>query len=136
MPFVRRITDSIDGKAPLKYVSGAEVAKDVVIDYSTVSTDTWGRRLVVKGEVLCRITASGKYGPYSTSASDGRQTISAPSSGTIQTVVAAEDADVQLGNKGIGGWYHNCVFDYSELTRHSAGRSSLEDAFPTSTFDD
>jgi len=136
MPYARRISDSISGKAPLKYVTGAEVSKDVVIDYSTVSTDTWGRRLIVKGEVLCRITASGKYGPYSTSASDGRQTVSAPASGVIQTVVANEDADVQLGNKGIGGWYHNCVFDYSELTKHSVGRSSLEDALPTCTFDD
>jgi hypothetical protein len=136
MPYVRRIPDSLSGKVPLKYVTGAEVARDIVIDYSTVSTDTWGRRLLVKGEVLCRITASGKYGPYSVAASDGRQTVSAPSGTTIQTVIANEDADVQLGHKGIGGWYRNCVFDYSELTRHDAGLTSLRTAFPTCTFDD
>jgi hypothetical protein len=60
----------------------------VSVDWSTVAaitgTDvTWLDGVVVKvgekglryGQVLCKITASGKYGPYDPAAADGRQTL-------------------------------------------------------------
>ncbi len=137
MPFISRISDTISGKAPLKYATGAEVVKDVVVDYSVVTADSYGRKLVVKGEVLTRITATGKFGPYDATAEDGRATVAAPTdAGVISTVISAEDADVQLGDHALGGYYHNCVFDYSELTRHSATRAGLKAALPTCTLDD
>lgn len=136
MAHVTRITDTVSGKQPLKFHTGAEVAKSVVVDNDAITADTYGRKLVVKGELLTKITATGLYGPYSRTAVDGRATIAL---GTA--VIANEDADVQLGDKAIGGYYHNCVFDASECTLHKiAGHAdplaTLRTAFPTCTWDD
>ncbi len=66
---------------PVRHASG------VTIDWSTVAalgSDTTyndgtsfktGVKVLRYGQVLCRITASGKYGPYASGASDGRQTL-------------------------------------------------------------
>ena len=46
----------------------------MTIDYSTVPLDADGNRILNKGTAMGRIDASGKYGPYSNSAVDGRAT--------------------------------------------------------------
>ncbi len=129
------IRDDIGTSSPLKKQTGAEVARSVVIDYNTVSADGYGRKLVVEGELLCEITASGKYGPYDRTATDGRASIS-----RLAAVIANERADVRLGDGAVGGWYHNCVFDKSNLTLHfgtgATGLTTLRTAFPTCEFDD
>jgi len=48
---------------------------------------------------------------------------------------------VRLGDGAVGGWYHNCVFDKSNLTLHffgtgATGLTTLRTAFPTCEFDD
>lgn len=124
---------------PLKYRTGAEVGKSVVVYSSVVSLDDDSRRLVNRGAVLCEITSGdgdGKYGPYSKTASDGRESLTA-----IQTVVASKGLDVTLGDRPLGGWYSMCVFDKSELTTYGislygTSLTSLQDAFPQCTFDD
>jgi len=136
---VTRIQDLVSGKEPLKYATGAEVAKDVVIDEDAITADTYGRKLVAKGDLLLEITATGLYGPYDHTASDGRQSLSIGNA-----VVAAQDVDVQLGDRAIGGYYHNCVFDLSELDlgnmattgAHSTYINALRTAFPTCVWDD
>lgn len=67
--------------APVRHAEG------VTVDWSTVTalgSDTTyndgttfktGVKVLRYGQVLCRITASGKYGPYLSTASDGRQTL-------------------------------------------------------------
>jgi hypothetical protein len=60
----------------------------VTVDWATVAAITgadvtWMDGVVVRvgekglryGQVLCKITASGKYGPYDPAAADGRQTL-------------------------------------------------------------
>ena len=59
----------------------------ITIDWSTVvavTADTTladgtivpnGRKFLLYGQVLCKITASGMYGPYLSTALDGRQTL-------------------------------------------------------------
>lgn len=125
---------------PLKYRYGDEKAKTVVVGSSVVSLDSDDRRLVDRGELLCEITSGhleGKYGPYSKTASDGRQTLT-----RNQAVFATQGVELTLSvDQPIGGWYIDCVFDVSELTlngvsSHGASLTSLQTAFPQCEFED
>lgn len=133
-------SDTFKRRKPLKYQTGAEVAETLVLDYSVVTQDSDGRRLVNDGTLLCKITATGKYGPYDWNASDGRQTLTRGSAYVLWGGV-----DMALGDKAVAGLFQNCVFDTSELTigpngygryTKSSAPSALTDAFPTCTFDD
>ncbi len=137
---VSRQTLTLYGDTPLKYATGGEVQMDVVVDYSTVTVDSNSQRVVGQGELLCRISASDKFGPYSATASDGRQTVGAPANGVIQSVIGGERQNMTLGDGVVGGFYHNCVFDLSQIetaseATTSIGTAALVAAFPTCTFD-
>jgi len=128
-----------DRPRPLKYVVGAEIAKTVVIYSSTVELDSDSRRLVAGGTLLTKITSgtgADKYGPYSGTAADGRQTI------TMGSVCFSQRGhDVTLGDKAIEGLYAMCVFDMSELTTggyalHGTPLTNLRAALPSCVFDD
>jgi len=124
---------------PLKYQHGDEKAHSKVIYSSVVTLDDDSRRLVARGEVLCEITSgsgSGKYGPYSKTAADGRQPLA-----RNYAVVATKGVDVTLGDRPVGGWFADCVFDMSEMTfngisTHGTSLTSLRTAFPQCIFDD
>jgi len=128
-----------DRPRPLKYVVGAEISKTVVIYSSTVELDDDSRRLLAGGTLLCKITSgegADKYGPYSGTATDGRQTITKGSLGFNW-----RGHDVTLGDKAVAGLYAMCVFDMSELTTggynlHGTPLTTLEAALPTCVFDD
>ena len=128
-----------DRPRPLKYVGGQEISKTVVIYSSTVALDDDSRRLVPGGTLLCKITSgtgADKYGPYSGTATDGRQTIT---KGAV--CINQRGHDVTLGDKAIEGLYAMCVFDKSELTTggyalHSTPLTTLEAALPSCVFDD
>jgi hypothetical protein len=85
-----RIDQGSVGKGIQVTADGKPEAKagGITLDWATVaaqaSTDaTWEENVVLKvgkkgqryGQVVCRITASGKFGPYDPAASDGRQTL-------------------------------------------------------------
>lgn len=124
---------------PLKYQHGDEKAHSVIIYSSTVTLDDDSRRLVARGELLCEITSGtglGKYGPYSKTASDGRESVTVD-----KVVVAVAGRDVTLGDRAVAGWFADCVFDMSEMTfngvsTHGTPLASLKTAFPQCTFDD
>jgi len=133
-PYV--IDNAWDKARPLKFESGAEVAKTVVVDNTYVSLSSLSQRLVTGGSLLVEITASGLYGPYDKAASDGRESLTAGA-----CVITRRGVDVTLGDKAVAGLYHNCVFDMSALTlygvsNHGASLTSLKAAFPLCTFDD
>jgi len=117
--------------------TGAEPVETLVIYSSTVTADAEGRRLIPAAQVLCEITSGlgdGQYGPYSKTASDGRQTIGA----TYQPYVAIEGLDVTLCDLPIGGLWAQCVFDVSEIEASSgishADLATLKTAFPNAEF--
>jgi hypothetical protein len=125
---------------PLKYRYGDEKAKTVVVGSSVVSLDSDDRRLVNRGELLVEITSghlTGKYGPYSKTASDGRESLS-----INKAVVATRGLELTLGiDKEVGGWFADCVFDMSEMTLNgvstsSSGQTDLRTAFPQCSFED
>lgn len=126
-------------KSPLKWVTGAEQKRTVVLAYSTVTADSMSRRRLSPGTFLVKIDTghlSGKYGPYLKTASDGRQT---PAEGEV--VFSWEAHDVTLGNRAIAGIYAQATFDKSELTMggyslHGASLTSLKGYFPSCVFDD
>lgn len=45
----------------------------ITIDYTTVTADADGRRIIKGGTVLGKITASGKYAPYDNTLANGRE---------------------------------------------------------------
>jgi hypothetical protein len=128
-----------DRPRPLKKTSGQEIARTVVVYASTVSLDDDSRRIVKGGTLLCKITSGSgadKYGPYSGTATDGRQSINENA-----VVITRRGHDVTLGDKAVEGLYAMCVFDKSELTTggyslHSTPLTNLKSALPTCAFDD
>ena len=136
-PYVTSNTQ--DRPRPLKFVNGAEVSRSLVVYASTVSLDDDSRRLVAGGSLLCKITSglgTDKYGPYSKTASDGRESLTEGAA-----VITWRGHDVTLMDKGIEGLFAMCVFDKSELTMngvslHGTSLTSLKAAFPTCSFDD
>jgi hypothetical protein len=127
---------------PLKYVSMAEGRQDVVVDYSTIPPDGGGRRIVSKGALLCRITAGGRFGPYDPDAGDGRETVSPYVDQELQCGVSASyQIILTRRHPELKVYYHNCVFDLSQIRSESEhgdeiGLDDLTAAFPTCTFDD
>lgn len=120
-------------RKPLKYRTGAEPVETLVLYASTVTLDADSRRIVAAGTLLCEITSGlgdGKYGPYSKTASDGRQTVSA----TNQAYISLEGLDVTLGDQVLGGLWAQCVFNTSEIEDVNdishADLSTLKTAFP------
>ncbi len=139
MSWPYRITNTQDRPRPLKFVTGAEVAKSVVVYASTVALDSDTRRLLAGGTLMCKITSgdgANKYGPYLKTATDGRQTLA-----ELSAVFTWRGHDVTLGDKPTEGLFAECVFDKSELTTsgvslYGASLTSLKTAFPQCTFDD
>jgi hypothetical protein len=128
--------NSWDKARPLKYVAGDEKAETVIVDNDTVTADAKARKRLAGGNLLCKITASGLYGPYDKSASDGRETLAEGSA-----VITWRGVDVTLGDKAVAGLFADCVFDLSELTLngvslHGTSLTSLKNAFPQCTFSD
>lgn len=124
---------------PLKFHTGAEVSKSIVVAASTVTANDNGQRIVAGGTVLCKITSgdnADKYGPYLKTASDGRGTLT-----ELSCYITHLGYDVTLGDRAVDGLFQNCVFDVSELTtggisKHGDSLTSLAAVFPTCSFDD
>lgn len=68
----------------------------VTLDASVVAADGNGDKIVKKGTLLCKITASGKYGPFSSGAVNGQQTVD-DNSGYLLESVNLRDGDVITG---------------------------------------
>jgi hypothetical protein len=72
----------------------------ITVAQSTVAADANGDRVVDAGTFMAKITSgddTGKYGPYSSTATDGRQTPSRDDSGYLPESVNCRDGDVITG---------------------------------------
>ena len=136
------LDDTWLNREPLKAKNGSEFSRTVVVLASGVTADANARRLVPAGTVLCKITSghgNGFYGPYTKTASDGRESLTAGAA-----VVASTGLEVTLGNNEIGGYYHNAVFDQTYIqdsgaagdvvSKPGTSLTALKAAFPTCTF--
>jgi hypothetical protein len=116
------------------YFSGErEVSESIVIDDSTV-TAVNGKKIVAKGSLLCRITATGAYGPYASGATDGRQT---PGTGGVippLSVICSATVDVTNGPEAIGGYFAGCDFETANLTLFGLAAATAKAAFPACRF--
>jgi hypothetical protein len=126
-------------KRVLKYRTGAEPAETLVLYSSCVSMNDKGRRLVPAGSIMCEITTgpgAGKYGPYSKTAADGRQTVGT----TDQPFVLLTGKDITLGEQAIEGLWAECVFDLAVIcevngiSNNATMLAALQAAFPNSNF--
>lgn len=134
MPLVD--TNAWDSARPLKYVTGDEKAHSVIVDNTFVTADSASRKRVAGGTLLCKITASGLYGPYDKAATDGRQTLAEECA-----VITRRGVDVTMYDRAVAGLFADCVFDKSQLTLggvslHGTSLTSLKNAFPQCTFSD
>jgi len=79
-----------------------------------------GQGSIVKGEVLGKITASGKYGPYDNAAVDGRETA---------VCIAAENVDATSGDQLCQAVFSGAAYE-SKLTGLDAnGKTDLANHF-------
>jgi len=131
---------SFKRRRPLKYHVGDEKMETLIVYASTVALDDDSRRLIHAGTILAKITSGageGKYGPYSVTASDGRESLT-----SYQAYVAFAGHDVTLGDKAVEGLFMDCVFDTSEIIDVNAiddtagNRTALKTAFPQAHFDE
>lgn len=129
-------------RRPLKYQKGDEAVETLVVYASTVALNDDARRLLPAGTVLNIITSGsgvGKHGPYEATAADGRQTLTSGDS-----YVLVESHDVTFGDKAVGGYYMDCIFDVTQvqddgaagdpISKHGASLTALKAAFPQSVF--
>lgn len=129
-------------RRPLKYQKGDEAVETLVAYASVVTPDEHGRRLLPAGTLMCKITSGdgvGKYGPYTDTATDGRQNLVAG-----DTYVLTESHDVTFGDQAVGGYYMDCIFDLTQvadagaagtpIAKEGASLAALKAAFPHSVF--
>jgi len=105
----------------------------VTIDWSTVAavsgsdlvlvgdqvTVPIGQKVLVAGQVMVEITASGLYGPYDTAAADGRQTMIAGKVGILNmTIIQNGVLGVTAGNPDNVNILHGGNVHYGRV-RHS-----------------
>lgn len=89
---------STTGTAKLEYLKSQEgVFLPITLASGVVAKDSDGNKLVIPGTVLGQITASGmdkdKYGPYASTASDGRQSPIC----ILDTYANLKDGDLEVG---------------------------------------
>lgn len=123
----------------------------VTVDWATVaavsgSDVTVNDGVVVKigskylryGQVLTKITASGKYGPYDPAASDGRQTLARGDCYLVNRTVVNEDPRSDYPEVIDGGrvWFDRLIQAGTGTASLAAGptKANLETAFPTLTY--
>lgn len=154
MPGYGRTTTNTSGR-PVMVLANLDHATwkpgGVTIDWSTVtpaSSDTTlddgtiipsGQKGIQFGTILTKITASGKFGPYASGASDGRQTLTRGECYILNETVLQYPAGV--GMPGQGATDHPAVFDGGLVWKARLGidpsgtttkpsTSSFQTAFP------
>lgn len=139
MPTFGRRTQGTTGEPIQVTADGSPEWKvgGVTIDWATVTAEVSARTLsdgtvipagqkgLELGTVLARITASGRYGPYNSAASDGRQTL------TRGQCFVLNESVLELGADGTGSGPsdHPAVFEGGRVWR---ARLQLDGANPTS----
>jgi hypothetical protein len=68
----------------------------ITVDASVVTADADGNKIVKRGTLMNKITANGKWGPYSSGASNGQQTVG-DDSGYLLESINLRDGDVICG---------------------------------------
>jgi hypothetical protein len=106
------------------------VTGGVTIDHTTVTPDSDGRKRLPVGTPLGKITATGKYGPWDTDATDGRQTA---------VCMLGENVDFELDKSGKFGDQVATAFDWARvisdrLPIDSADLAALKAQLPNITF--
>jgi hypothetical protein len=130
---LKRTITTLTTKKVLQYRTGAEGIESIVVSAATVTAGADGRKIVEAGSLLTRITASKKFGPFASGATDGRQTLAAPTNLGVTAVFLTDDLDVTDGDKPLGGYATNCWFNNADLNLNGATQAAVRAAFPTCT---
>jgi len=119
----------------LKYgANGVEFQESVVIDPTVVSANSRGHKILKRGSLIVKITATGEFGPYAAGAEDGRETLAAPAGGAPTCGILNMDVDLTDGAKAAGMYYALANFDTSKLTTFGAALSAVKAAMPSCFF--
>ncbi|MHC5541216.1 head decoration protein [Singulisphaera rosea] len=131
--------------------SGRHKVGGVTIDWSTVAAVSGsavtlydgvvipvGAKYLRYGQVLTKITATGYYGPYDPTASDGRQTLARGDCYLVNRTVNGDDPRSDYPEVIDGGrvWFDRLIQAGTSTHSLTLGptRAELEAAFPTLTY--
>ena len=126
----------------------------ITLDWTTVtavSSDTTltkdgrvvlnGQSYIEMGTVLCKITASGKYGPYASGASDGRQTLARGQCYILnRTIIKEQDLHSDHPSEVFDGIVNGAAYvdriasDGTNGISTNPNRATLNTAFPELTW--
>jgi len=119
----------------LKYGgNGVEFQESIVLNPAVVTADARGHKILKRGSLIVKITATGEFGPYAAGATDGRQTLAAPAGAAPTCGILNMDVDLTDGAKAAGMYYGLANFDSSKLTLFGATLTAIRAAMPSCFF--
>lgn len=116
-PKLRTVSEGLSGEAAVIASEHAMFkSPGITLDSSLVGADANGDKILKAGTIVGKVTATGKYGAYDNSASDGRQT----ATGAIIESVNLRDGDVITGML-----IHGSLYEARVSGLDAAGRTDL-----------
>lgn len=132
MPWGKKRTATFYDKEILKYFTGGEVTRNIVIDGTTVPVDaTSGRYVLEAGTVISKIAASSKVKP-------------APASGLLQadcvgilthTVEFFYPPEANVTDEAAAVYFFDAIFDVTKLVNYSSNAAAVQAALPHCKFE-
>src|SRR5687768_4653260 len=113
-------------KEILKYPTGLEAIKNLVIDSSTVSANGDGRLIIEAGTVISKINASSKVKPAPTSGLAEADVVGI----LAHTLELFGTTDTDFDVPG-AAFFHGCVFDTTKLLSYSSNAANVKAALKT-----
>ena len=112
-------------KPVLAYATGAELKPSIVLDSVLCSADGDGNKYYDTGQLLGKVTATGKYSYFSPSGSDGRETARG---------VLVRRVNVGFGDAPGAMYSAFAAFNVSNLTGYAGNESAVQADLPNCEF--
>lgn len=116
-------------KEILKYATGMEAVKNLVIDATTVVANGDGRYVLEAGTVISKIVASSKVKPAPSSGLATADVVGILSR-TIEFFGNADDSYDEPGS----AFFHGCIFDTAQLVNYASNAANVKAALTTCLF--
>lgn len=131
MAWRKRRTATFRDKEILKYPTGLEATKNIVIDSTTVTASADSRYILEAGTVICKIAASTKV---RAAAASGE--LQADIVGILtHTVEFFYPTEANVTDEPAAVFFHSAIFDTTKLVNYSSNAAAVKGALPTCLFE-